>query len=315
MTATHTHCAPDSQMLNDRMTFAIPGIASYRERWLDWYADRIAQCVSEAEASPPAAYAYLVLKSFRLHMNKPRRVGARPETEAYELNAPGNRILLTEYAAHPTIYGSKERHLRGDWIGSLARRTGAIGLLGAIGDVSPDAPGETSGEQVANFVRQFDARSRPTKPRNLLPVPFISIEQPIALGTPVPHPDFAKRNGLPEPLAVNLNERFAPPSATLIAFRLGKLAVLGIPGEPSSEIGRRLTLFGLGLGFQSVWVISHVNGWIGYILTPEDYRRGGYEATLSFYGPSTGDKVIRAGEDALRRLKAEGLRKPEQKVR
>src|SRR5579859_4259398 len=40
--ATHTHSAPDSQMLNDHMTFHVPGVASYRHRWLAWYVDKIA---------------------------------------------------------------------------------------------------------------------------------------------------------------------------------------------------------------------------------------------------------------------------------
>ncbi|MCG9894118.1 MAG: hypothetical protein MH204_01420, partial [Fimbriimonadaceae bacterium] len=41
LVATHTHHSADSQMLNDRMTFRIPGIAPYRSRELDSFADRI----------------------------------------------------------------------------------------------------------------------------------------------------------------------------------------------------------------------------------------------------------------------------------
>src|SRR5512141_466792 len=48
LSATHTHSAPDSQMLNDRMTFSIPGIASYKSKWLDWYADKIAACIQQS---------------------------------------------------------------------------------------------------------------------------------------------------------------------------------------------------------------------------------------------------------------------------
>ena len=47
-------------------------------------------------------------------------------------------------------------------------------------------------------------------------------------------------------------------------------------------------------------VCSHVNGWMGYILAPEDYDRGGYEATLSFYGREEGTKVVEAGIKALK---------------
>ena len=41
---------------------------------------------------------------------------------------------------------------------------------------------------------------------------------------------------------------------------------------------------------------------MGYILDPEDYDRGGYEATLSFYGRDQGEKVVDAGIQALKRL-------------
>jgi hypothetical protein len=62
------------------------------------------------------------------------------------------------------------------------------------------------------------------------------------------------------------------------------------------------------MGFSSVLVCSHVNGWMGYILDPEDYDRGGYEATLSFYGREEGTKVVDAAVAALKALRARGHR-------
>ncbi|MCG9895813.1 MAG: hypothetical protein MH204_10100, partial [Fimbriimonadaceae bacterium] len=41
-------------------------------------------------------------------------------------------------------------------------------------------------------------------------------------------------------------------------------------------------------------VVGHVNGWAGYMLDSEDYARGGYEATLHFYGPSLADRLVAA---------------------
>jgi hypothetical protein len=41
---------------------------------------------------------------------------------------------------------------------------------------------------------------------------------------------------------------------------------------------------------------------MGYILDPKDYARGGYEATLSFYGANEGDLVVKAATNALRGL-------------
>ena len=67
---------------------------------------------------------------------------------------------------------------------------------------------------------------------------------------------------------------------------------------------RQIRDAGLRMGFKSVLVCSHVNGWMGYILDAADYERGGYEATLSLYGREEGSKVVQSGINALRALRA-----------
>gem|GEM_PF-6755255 len=46
-------------------------------------------------------------------------------------------------------------------------------------------------------------------------------------------------------------------------------------------------------------VLSHVGGWIGYILEPEDYDRGGYESQLAFHGRYASERVFDAARRAL----------------
>src|SRR5207237_3367930 len=111
---------------------------------------------------------------------------------------------------------------------------------------------------------------------------------------------FSKDYKIPQALAQSLAEKFAPTSASVSAFRLGSLAIVGIPGEPTSHIGRRIKEAGIAMGFHSVLVISHVNGWIGYILDPADYSHGGYEADLLFYVQKVGMHVLIAAVAVLR---------------
>jgi neutral ceramidase len=60
LSATHTHNAPDSQMLNRQMTFQIPGLAKFNEKWLTWYADRLAFGIKVALARQPQAVSRLI---------------------------------------------------------------------------------------------------------------------------------------------------------------------------------------------------------------------------------------------------------------
>ncbi|MCC7434857.1 MAG: hypothetical protein IT363_09245 [Methanoregulaceae archaeon] len=301
LVATHTHCAPDSQMLNDRMTFSIPGIASYKRRWLEWYADRIGEAVilASKESAEVGDPGYAIAEA---PLNRGRRLLARPDRFLTEFRLNGMPVF-TAYAAHATIYDSDRMTTSGDWPGEVARRRESLVFPGAIGDVSPASGGATSEERIAAFEKTVDARLPLTaKERDLGHGELRFVREPIALEKPRPHPEFAKANGIPEPLAQSLVDKFAPPTAEITAFRIGKLAVVGVPGEPTSHLGREIRDAGRNLGFEWVVVCSHVNGWMGYILDRMDYWRGGYEATLALHGEFAGDRVVEAGIRALKAL-------------
>lgn len=303
--ATHTHCAPDSQMLNDRMTFPIPGVATFQSRWLEWYSQRVADSINQAAVAIPVRADRLDARFSMPKLNRPRREGGTPDPLATQVLV-GRLPLITQYAAHATIYDAKENHTRGDWPGRVMSLGGLV-LVGAIGDVSPAFDGPDATERASGFASKIFA-SFTGRPQRLWnsgePVRFERI--PITLEPKQPSPEFMKRNKIPEPLAKGLVERFAPESAEITAMRYGDLAIIGVPGEPTGAIGRRIRAYGEKLGFKSVLVCSHVNGWIGYILLPEDYDRGGYEATLAFNGRGEALRVEEAADRAL-----DALRNPE----
>jgi len=310
LAATHTHSAPDSQMLNDRMIFSIPGIASYKSRWLDWYAEKIASCIRASEKNATAP-EYLTINEFRLALNRGRRLGADPDNLATLLCERSTRRvqrpLLAEYAAHPVFYGPERNKTSGDWPGALSKRlSNMLVLAGALGDVSPRAEGKTPEDKIDSFVHEFNEGERRPQPVTVWkPGSALGeVAVPIRFDPVKPHPNFSKDYKIPQALAQSLAEKFAPTSASVSAFRLGSLAIVGIPGEPTSHIGRRIKEAGIAMGFHSVLVISHVNGWIGYILDPADYSHGGYEADLSFYGPNEGEHVVSAAIEALKQLRA-----------
>lgn len=314
LSATHTHSAPDSQMLNDRMTIPIPGIATFQRKWLDWYASRIAQGILEARASKPIAGGPAGYLSWQTAANRPRRKKAQPSPNFTEIEI-GETPVIAHFAAHATIYDDKEDHVRADWPGLVQVSQAWEVLQGAIGDVSPNADltGAKTDDphlRILKFWRtiMFDKPDAP--PRKVGEWPGEHVDEmrwltiPIALPSASPSPTFIEKYRTGEALAKLLVSSFAPKEALVYAWSIGKLAVIGVPGEPSSLIGQQIEAEGRKFGWRKVLVVSHCNGWIGYILTPEDFDDGGYEASLQFYGRNESSLIVNASVKALKALSA-----------
>lgn len=300
LAATHTHGAPDSQMLNDRMTMKIPGIATFRPRWLSWYADRIAEGVwSALDAKPESGDLEWARWTPRYangsFLNRPRRPGAKPDPTAFALWL-GGKPLLGAYAAHPTLYDAKENQARRDWPGAWSLRTGLVPFVGAIGDVSPAPEREAaSGEaKVAAFARAL-SDSMKTARRRRIERPILSVAtEPVRLDKPTPSPAFVELNKVPEALASLLVGKFAPTEASVTVVRIGGVTLVAVPAEPTAEIGRAILDDQPGAA-----LIGFANEWIGYVLAEDDYARGGYEASLALHGPQTGRRLVEAARRAL----------------
>lgn len=323
--ATHTHCAPDSQMLNKRMTFAIPGIATFNLVQFDWYVRHIANAAIVALKSPAIKIEKIQTESWTAPCNRPRRKFAIPDQTACWIRfftRNGKSTGIFWYSAHPTFYGSKELKTRGDWPGQV-NRIAYLALIGPIGDVSPVAPRFlltkkeadklTPAEKINDFWKAMlePVRSRKVRIRTVwMQNSSVQAEarglaithQAIVLKKPVPNPSFGKSYKIPQSLAGILVDKFAPIHASIIGFRIGTLAIIGVPGEPSSKLGRDIESQGYRDGFKTCLALSHCNNWIGYLLLPNDYRRGGYEANLNFYGANGGLRVCDAGYKALLEL-------------
>lgn len=299
LSATHTHCAPDSQMLNARMDFSLPGIARYNPKWEAWYASRITASINKAISEHALRFEELVLARGYRELNRGRRAMAVPDRMAYRILGSRDQPFLTWYTAHAVLYGPAENRPRTDFPGLIRGEQGLF-LPGAIGDMSPSSTGNSPAEQVSNFAQKFLAGKWSREVLETSPLRWVSV--PIALDPVQNAPEFARQNRIPESFAESIVKRFAPTEGTLSVFRIGKLAIVGVPGEPTANIGRRIRRLGLARGFEAVLTVSHVNGWLGYLLEPEDYDRGGYEASLNFHGRMTGERVIEAAHKALDEL-------------
>ena len=66
---------------------------------------------------------------------------------------------------------------------------------------------------------------------------------------------------------------------------------VGIPGEPFTEIGRRIKAESSAA---MTFVSCITNGYYGYFPTANAYQEGGYEARASIFGPTVADELVAA---------------------
>ena len=85
----------------------------------------------------------------------------------------------------------------------------------------------------------------------------------------------------------------------LSGIALGEIALIGLPGEPFTEIGRRLKE---NDRFALVLPCCITNGNEGYFPTAQAYEEGGYEARSSIYSAGIAERIVEAGGDLLNAL-------------
>jgi hypothetical protein len=82
----------------------------------------------------------------------------------------------------------------------------------------------------------------------------------------------------------------------LHVLQIGPAVLAGIPAEPFCEIGMAIKARS---PFAHTWFGGYVGGWSGYIPTPEEYPRGGYEVDTSPFTAEAADRVIQDTTAAL----------------
>jgi hypothetical protein len=87
---------------------------------------------------------------------------------------------------------------------------------------------------------------------------------------------------------------------SLGAVALGGVAMVAIPGEPFTGIGRGLKQT---QGFDMVMPTCLTNGCEGYFPMQDSYDEGGYEARSSYYKAGVAEIIIAEGQQLLASLK------------
>jgi neutral ceramidase len=294
VTVTHTHSGPGGYARNAVAQVAGTGLLRGGIR------DAVV-----AAAAAALAEAYQARQPVSLRFGEgaiPELVGAREPPQ--DVDARLSRLVLEGkagpvaqllvFACHPTLVLRPPPGLDADWPGRLAEAEAERGhgvtlvLQGAVGNASP-----AQHERLAGFVAELASAADA-----LLLHPAPSVLGVARVRISIPGPDAQRLvPRLLRPLANNLLCALAPSEASVGLLRLGPLVLLGVPGEPSAASGRVLEA---ASGAQRV--VSLVNGYLGYVETPEHLERAEGEADRQLLGTGFLDALVqgaRAARSAL----------------
>ena len=85
----------------------------------------------------------------------------------------------------------------------------------------------------------------------------------------------------------------------LTGVRLGPVAMVGIPGEPFTDIGVRIKETD---GYRMIMPVCLANGSEGYFPSKEAFDAGGYEARSSPFRPQVADRIVEGSKQLLQSL-------------
>ncbi len=314
--ATHTHSAPDPLAMHAGNTITFPGFSKFDAQLRDSLAQKVAEAITQAENRLQAVtIKFSTAKQADLSRN--RRGDKILDTEMGVVQikqANGeNCAVLVNFASHPTIYSDKMREISADWCGAMTARLDAIHgtkcvslfLNGAEGDASPVADeGKTEEERVALYTVRItdvvETQSLFNKAQTQTTLAYY--EHVFALPPRKPNGLFyaaAGSLGATIPQAKQFVNSLMPEKTRLTFAQIGEILLIGFPCEPTAELGLKAKALARKSGYKFPLVVALTNDWLGYALTPEQYKNGGYETGMSFYGTDFGDVLLAEVEKGL----------------
>jgi len=321
--ASHSHTSIEMNAFNPANTFGVPQIGIHSQRVYELVLERLTQVIQEAEKQTVPVSVGTTCVAIE-GWNRNRRGGAVTDKDLIvtRIDKQDGKPLavLVGFTAHPTFMSAEDMQFSGDWPGHLQRTlesligegVTAMYYNGAEGDQAPigrpDA-GESHYERAERYGRDLGVvawrqwEKTAVKPESKFAFHAHTIDLPERTW----HPDFAKTGGaeygLSEKLLKEMLPRMFPEKVDSISLRLGDLVIVGIAGEMAAVLGQKIKVEAAkATGAKCPAIGGLADMWISYMLPKEEYHRGGYESSVSFYGETLGDTVAAGAIAGVREL-------------
>lgn len=307
---SHTHTSLDMSALNDKNTLNNPYIGIYQPPLKEFVINSIIKVIKQADTNlQPIQIGTGLSKVMGMNRNRRNDPATDRDLTVTRIDLLDGQPLamLVNWTAHPTIMDENDMLVSGGWPGYLQREleewvgNGVLCMFynGAEGDQSPIIPNGASHYEQAEIYGRKMAKQVYQIYREIKPAINFSFEYNssiVNLPKPQAHPMFQTTGGS----EYGINEAgmkiilsvMCPPQITLGAFKLGELLIVAAPGELTSILGLKVKNKLSQLGIKYPVIGGLANEWISYIVSTEQYNKGGYETSVSFYGPDLGDTIV-----------------------
>jgi len=324
---SHSHTSIDMMQINPNNKLPIPQLGIFRKSVYQWTVRRLVEVIREAGRHPVAVRVGTARTEITGWNANRRRKGGTTDN-ALTLTRIDTRegrpwAVLVNWTAHPTFMSGEDMWFSAGWPGHLQRTLEAIigqGVTvmyynGAEGDQRPVAradSGASHWERAERYGRELaivaDRLYESIEPADVHAWAYHL--ETIDLPDPAPHAQFMQTGGaeygLTEALMRKMLSTVIPAKTRSGSLRLGELVIVGVPGELAAALGidikRRAEAIS-GARFATIGGLA--NEWVSYILSRAEYQRGGYEASVSFYGPSLGETIEQGVLAGVKKLAAE----------
>lgn len=309
---SHSHTSIEMNAINPLNTFQVPQLGIYNVRVHEFVMERLLELVRNAEQN----LTQVAIGTTTVPIpgwNRNRRGGAVTDNDltVTRVDTADGRPLaaLVNFTAHPTFMSGEDMLFSGDWPGhlqrtieSLAPGVTAMYYNGAEGDQAPVSRPDSGGsrwERAECYGRDLGvvAWKQWQATKTAPDVAFAYRAHSIVLPERTWHPDFMQTGGaeygLSEDLFKKMLPALFPDKVDSVSLRLGDLLIVGIPGEMAASLGMKIKREAAqSTGAKNPVIGGLADQWISYMLPAEEYRRGGYESSVSFYGETLGDTMV-----------------------
>lgn len=216
---------------------------------------------------------------------------------------------IVNYAVHPIAMGQKNLYFTADLAGGIERalkktfetESEFLFVNGAEGDVSTAADGWDGIElHAGNFAEAAKAAyysATPVKPvwksRSMmvtLPKGKLALW---ACDEKVLGKIFGKmRLG-------GIGKKALPPVGEIKQLVLDDVLMMSWPGEATTDVGFSAKAAGTNSGYKETWNLGLTNGYMGYLVTSDEFHAGGYEVCVAYHGPKASQILLDAHQQLL----------------